>query len=103
MIIIEKNNNDENQTIKIKRSPTNHNLCYQTTSYNRLKQIHTIFHRVNQQQYQIKVSHHLNSWDIPYRYYHSNMDPVKAFLNNNTIKNYINRFYWTNKRILYMR
>ena len=100
MIIIDNSNNDENPQIKLARTSSSQNLSSQTKSSNRFKQVHTIMYRVNQQQYQIKVSHHLNSWDIPYRYYNSNMDPVKSFLNNNTIKNYNNRFYWTNKIII---
>jgi len=80
--------NKENQ---IKRNPTSKNL----------RQVNTIIYKIKQEKYEIKVCHHLNSWDIPNRYYNAHMDPVKAFLLNNTIKNYINRVYWMNKRTLY--
>ena len=101
MIITERNNNNENQTIKLKRSPTIYDLSSQMDSLKKLRQVCIISYRVNQEQYQIKVSHHLQSWQIPYRYYNMNMDPVNAFLRNNTIKNYINRVYWMNKKTVY--
>lgn len=99
---MDNSKNDDNPTIQVKRNPSGNRISSHVQSTNRLKQVQTILYRVNQQQYQIKVSHHLNSWDIPYRYYNSQMDPVKSFLNNNTIKNYINRFYWSGKQTLYM-
>jgi len=95
-------NDTENLTINIKRSPlSNNNLSSQIMSSNVLREVNTILYTANSRQYQIKVSHHLHSWDIPYKYYYGNMDPVKAFLQNNRIKDHNNRFYWSNKQTFY--
>ena len=101
MIIFEKDTNNENQTIQIKRSTSTENLFSQKRSISTLRQVQTILYRTHQTQYQIKVSHHLYPWEIPYKYYQMNMDPVKAFLQNNTIRNYTSRVYWNNKFKLY--
>ena len=81
----------------------------QTTSYTDLHtnkkkrsmftQVNTILYKPNTQQYQISVSTHLRSWEIPPMYYHANMDPVKAFLQHNTIRNYTTRLYWKTKEM----
>lgn len=86
----------ENQ-INIKRSTTNTNLNYFQRISNKLTQVNTMLYTANQRQYMIKVSQHMCSWDIPSKYYYSNMDPVKAFLQNNRIKDHNNRFYWQDK------
>ena len=101
MILFEKDTNNENQTIQIKRSTSTENLFSQKKSISTLRQVQTILYRTHQTQYQIKVSHHLYPWEIPYKYYQMNMDPVKAFLQNNTIRNYTSRVYWNNKFKLY--
>lgn len=101
MILFEKDTNNENQTIQIKRSTSTENLFSQKRSISTLRQVQTILYRTHQTQYQIKVSHHLYPWEIPYKYYQMNMDPVKAFLQNNTIRNYTSRVYWNNKFKLY--
>ena len=86
----------ENQ-INIKRSTTSTNLNYFQRISNKLTQVNTMLYTANQRQYMIKVSQHMSSWDIPSKYYYSNMDPVKAFLQNNRIKDHNNRFYWQDK------
>jgi len=65
----------------------------------RFTQVNTILYKTNTQLYQIKVSKHLRSWEIPPMYYHARIDPLKAFLQNNTIKNYANRLYWKNREM----
>lgn len=99
--IIEKEDKDENPTIELTRTKTKMNLCSQKGTSKTLRQVQQVYYRMGQQQYQIKVSHHLNSWEIPYKYYQSNMDPVKAFLQNNTIRNHNSRVYWNNKSQFY--
>ena len=101
MIIIEKEEKDENPTIELKKTTSKINLCSQQGPPKTLRQVQQITYVMGQQQYQIKVSHHLHSWDIPYRYYQHNMDPVKAFLQNNTIRNHNSRMYWNNKNQFY--
>ena len=101
MIIIEKEEKDENPTIELTRTTSKTNLCSQKGTSKTLRQVQQVYYRMGQQQYQIKVSHHLNSWEIPYKYYQSNMDPVKAFLQNNTIRNHNSRVYWNNKSQFY--
>jgi len=101
-MIIEENINNENQIIKLKRSITTDNLLSQNKPTSRLIQVQTILYRTQQSQYQIKVSHHLYSWEIPYRYYQMNMDPVKAFLQNNTIRHYNSRVYWNSRFKIYL-
>ena len=101
MIIIEKEEKEENPRIELKRTSSKMNIRSQKGLSKTLRQVQQISYRMGQQQYQIKVSHHLNSWDIPYRYYQSNMDPVKAFLQNNTIRNHNTRVYWNNKSQFY--
>lgn len=100
MILFEKDTNNENQTIQIKRSISRENV-FSRNIPSTLRQVQTIFYRTQQNQYQIKVSHHLYPWEIPYKYYQMNMDPVKAFLQNNTIRNYTSRVYWNHKFKLY--
>ena len=97
--IIEKQEEDENPTIELTR--TKMNLRSQKKPSKTLRQVQQITYIMGQQRYQIKVSHHLHSWDIPYRYYQHNMDPVKAFLQNNTIRNHNTRVYWNNKNQFY--
>lgn len=99
---IEEDENKENQPTKLKRSITTNNLLSQFKPASTLRQVQTILYRTQQSQYQIKVSHHLYSWEIPYRYYQMNMDPVKAFLQNNTIRNYNNRIYWDERSKKYL-
>lgn len=99
---IEEEANKENQPIKLKRSPTTYNLLSPSKPASTLRQVQTILYRTQQSQYQIKVSHHLYSWEIPYRYYQMNMDPVKAFLQNNTIRQYNNRIYWNDRYKIYL-
>ena len=99
--IIEKEEKEENPRIELKRTTSKTNLCSQQGSSKTLRQVQTICYRMGQEQYQIKVSHHLNSWEIPYRYYQNNMDPAKAFLQNNTIRNHNSRMYWNKKNHLY--
>jgi hypothetical protein len=101
MIIIEKEENNENPTIEIPRTSSRTNLCSQTRSSKTLRQVEKVCYRMGQQQYLIKISHHLHSWEIPYRYYQANMDPAKAFLQNNTIRNHNSRVYWNNKILFY--
>ena len=101
MIIIEKEEKDENPTIKLTRTTSKINLCSQQGPPKTLRQVQQITYVMGQQRYQIKVSHHLHSWDIPYRYYQYNMDPAKAFLQNNTIRNHNSRMYWNNKNQFY--
>lgn len=100
-MIIEEDTNNENQLIKLKRSITTDNLLSQNKPASSLRQVQTILYRTQWSQYQIKVSHHLYSWEIPYRYYQMNMDPVKAFLQNNTIRHYNSRVYWNNRFKIY--
>lgn len=95
--IIEKEENDENPTIELTRTTSKMNLCSQKEPPKTLRQVQQITYIMGQQRYQIKVSHHLHSWDIPYKYYQNNMDPAKAFLQNNTIRNHNSRVYWNNK------
>lgn len=94
--------------VVIDNNPKQENLK-QTTSYTDLHtnkkkrsmftQVNTILYKPNTQQYQISVSTHLRSWEIPPMYYHANMDPVKAFLQHNTIRNYTTRLYWKTKEM----
>jgi len=87
-------------------NPKQENLK-QTTSYTDLHihkkkrsmftQANTILYKTNTQQSQINASTYLLSWEIPPMYYHANIDPVKAFLQHNTIRNYKNRLYWKTK------
>ncbi len=101
MIIIEKGEEDENPRIELKRTSSKINIRSQKKPLKTLRQVQQITYIMGQQRYQIKVSHHLHSWDIPYRYYQRNMDPVKAFLQNNTIRNHNTRVYWNNKSQFY--
>lgn len=90
---IDESENKENQ-IDLKRSETSMNLNYFQRISNKLTQVNTMLYTANQRQYMIKVSQHIYSWNIPSKYYYFNMDPVKAFLQNNRIKDHNNRFFW---------
>ena len=98
--IIEKEE-DENPIIRLTRTKPIMNERHKKSQSKTLRQVQMVSYRMGQEQYQIKVSHHLNSWEIPYRYYQNNMDPVKAFLQNNTIRTHNSRVYWNNKSQLY--
>jgi len=82
---------------KLKRTTSYTDLHTNKKKRSMFTQVNTILYKTNTQQDQIKVSTHLRSWEIPPMYYHANMDPVKAFLQYNTIRNYTNRLYWKTK------
>lgn len=95
----EEDENKENQPIKLKRSQSTEKLFCENKLTSTLRQVRTIIYRTEESQYQIKVSHYLYSWEIPDRYYQMNMDPVKAFLQNNTIRHYNTRIYWNSRYV----
>lgn len=101
MFVIEKDVNNENKTIELKRTISTRNLYSLEKPISTLKQSHTLFYRIQQNPYQINVSREAYSWEIPERYYQMNIDPVKAFLQYNTIRHYNSRVYWNKKFKIY--